>query len=52
LGPHLGLFQNTSAGYNNFAMYCAGSALFGRWVAAVSDERIKKTLNVLMMIKH
>ena len=43
-GASSGFVSNTNAGYNNFAMYCAGSALFGRWVAAVSDERIKKDI--------
>ena len=45
-GTTSGFVSNTNAGYNNFAMYCAVSALFGRWVAAVSDERIKKELKI------
>ena len=41
-GATSGFVNNTTAGYNNASMYCAGSALFNRWIAAISDTRIKR----------
>jgi len=43
-GATSGFQNNTTASYNNACFYCSGSAVFGRWVAAVSDTRIKKEI--------
>jgi len=43
-GNTTGFVNNVTAGYDRLSFYCVGSALFGRWVANVSDERIKKDI--------